>query len=350
VVILDFGLVSETRRSDMTHEGTAVGTPGYMSPEQAADVPVTAATDWYAVGTMVYEVLTGRKPFLGSSHTVLLDKQRIDPHPPSEMVADVPPDLDALTMRLLARNPEDRPDGVAVLAALGAGPSPWTKRIMDRAIRPDISVSRAAELTLLRGALADSRRGPVLVRLFGRTGVGRSTLIDAFADEVNADGGLAFAVHIDRREQAVPFRGFDILVDQVTRYLANAPAEEVAESLPSDMTALAAMFPTFRRLRAARLPEPPVKPPPAELLPRALAAMAELIGGLAKRRPLAVLLDDVHYGQADGAIAATQLLVRADAPHVMMLASWAIEHADSPTAVAWQQFTGDGRDLELTQV
>jgi serine/threonine protein kinase len=85
VVLLDFGLVSdvETQRVDLTHDQAAVGTPAYMSPEQAADQPLTEASDWYAVGVMLYEALTGRRPFDGSAEQMMRRKQRETPLPPS---------------------------------------------------------------------------------------------------------------------------------------------------------------------------------------------------------------------------------------------------------------------------
>jgi serine/threonine protein kinase len=155
VVLLDFGLVRDSEVVDATHDGAALGTPAYMSPEQAADVPLTPATDWYAVGVMLYEVLTGRKPFRGPASSVLLDKQRIDPVPPSVVAGNVPPELEALCLQMLARDPRRRPTGPEVLAALGAGPSPWTRRITERTDPAVVAIDRAAELAELRG------RGPL---------------------------------------------------------------------------------------------------------------------------------------------------------------------------------------------
>ncbi|MCA9680340.1 MAG: serine/threonine protein kinase, partial [Myxococcales bacterium] len=92
VVIVDFGLVANLDTADIehTHERAAVGTPTYMSPEQAADAPLTPASDWYAVGAMLHVALTGRPPFTGDVGEVLAAKQA-GPPPPVATLAPAAP-------------------------------------------------------------------------------------------------------------------------------------------------------------------------------------------------------------------------------------------------------------------
>ncbi len=127
VVILDFGLVVSVARSDHTHERAAVGTPAFMAPEQAGDLPLTAAADWYAVGVMLYEALTGARPFAGPVAQLMARKRIEDPPPPDVVDPSVPPALAALCVALLDRAPARRPSGRAVLAALGRAPSAATE-------------------------------------------------------------------------------------------------------------------------------------------------------------------------------------------------------------------------------
>ncbi|MBZ0237979.1 MAG: serine/threonine protein kinase, partial [Deltaproteobacteria bacterium] len=128
VVILDFGLVrgADPEHVDHTHEQAAVGTPAFMSPEQARDQPLTAATDWYAVGVMLYEALTNRRPFEGTAAEVMRKRVLEDPPRPRALAPSVSPALDELCMALLERDPAKRADGSAIFAALGGAPSEAT--------------------------------------------------------------------------------------------------------------------------------------------------------------------------------------------------------------------------------
>ena len=103
VVILDFGL-AKTSGSNSVSGGGLSGTPAYMAPEQALEKPCLPAADWYAVGTMIYEVLTGRCPFEGALFEVLLKKQTEDPPSPCQINPTADEHLSDLCMRLIQRD------------------------------------------------------------------------------------------------------------------------------------------------------------------------------------------------------------------------------------------------------
>ena len=94
VVIVDFGLARDSEQSDagLTDPGF-VGTPAYAAPEQLDAASTTTASDWYSVGAMLYEALTGKLPFDGSGLNVMLTKQQKSPTPPSLCVEGVDPEL-----------------------------------------------------------------------------------------------------------------------------------------------------------------------------------------------------------------------------------------------------------------
>ena len=82
VVILDFGLVAQVEGKELHDSVTLAGTPDYMSPEQGAQLPISRASDWYSIGVMLYQALTGRLPFSGKFFEVMMNKQNFDPPPP----------------------------------------------------------------------------------------------------------------------------------------------------------------------------------------------------------------------------------------------------------------------------
>ena len=89
-----------------------LGTVNYLSPEQAQGLPVDARSDIYSLGCVLYEMLTGRAPIAG--RTLLEVAQRLSaerPRPPSDLNPSVPPDLDAVVMKALAKDPADRYSG-----------------------------------------------------------------------------------------------------------------------------------------------------------------------------------------------------------------------------------------------
>jgi serine/threonine-protein kinase len=112
VKIADFGLARQSsdiaRLSALTLPGSVLGTPAYMSPEQAAGKDVDQRTDIYSLGVMAYELFTGKKPFIGSSYSEIRD-QIINHEPPAlQGEAAVTPEVEALVHRMLAKDPDRR--------------------------------------------------------------------------------------------------------------------------------------------------------------------------------------------------------------------------------------------------
>jgi serine/threonine protein kinase len=121
VVLVDFGLARPLASGRSTQTGVGgVGTPAYMAPEQAMGGEITAAADWYALGVMLFEALTGRLPYDGRALEIIAQKQTNDAPRVLHLSKDAPPELDALCSALLARDPTARPTGSMVLELLGA--------------------------------------------------------------------------------------------------------------------------------------------------------------------------------------------------------------------------------------
>jgi len=120
VKIADFGIARVIDAPTLTEAGTRLGTAAYISPEQSRGEPVTPATDVYAFGAVLYQMLTGRPPFEGADwlEVAAMHATR-EPPPISSLRPDAPPDLAKLAALALAKRPRDRPaDGNALMAML----------------------------------------------------------------------------------------------------------------------------------------------------------------------------------------------------------------------------------------
>jgi serine/threonine-protein kinase len=124
--LLDFGLVQTAEPAApgsepagrLTREGAVIGTPSFMSPEQAAGKPLDARSDVYSFGAMAFFLLTGKPPFERGGVMETIAAHLLEPpRPPRSVNPDVPPDLDAVVLRCLAKDPRDRFATVADLDA-----------------------------------------------------------------------------------------------------------------------------------------------------------------------------------------------------------------------------------------
>jgi serine/threonine protein kinase len=110
VKVTDFGIARVTTTADTVAQTAAIlGTASYLSPEQAQGLPVDGRSDIYSLGCVLFEMVTGRPPFLGDSPVAIASKQVLEqPNPPSRLNPDVTADLDAVILRALAKNPDNR--------------------------------------------------------------------------------------------------------------------------------------------------------------------------------------------------------------------------------------------------
>lgn len=326
-VLLDFGLVASTQadaQPSLDHE--VIGTPTYMSPEQACDGPVTAASDWYAVGVMLYEALTGSAPFTGSMFQVLHHKCTREPDDPRRTRAGLPDDLVELCLALLSLNPERRPSGPEVLRRLSARPlhiEPPASRSRELPF-----VGRSRHLDVLRSGLVEARSGrAAFVEVSGRAGMGKSALVRRFLAELAADPEALLLRGRCHAHEAVPYKAFDGVVDGLTRHLRALGAARASVMSDDAIAILARLFPAFARLPRERGGESPPARDAAELRRLAFAALQQALGALASRGTVAIVVDDLQWGDADSAAMLLELLAPPSAPPVLFVACHSTDEA-----------------------
>ena len=326
VVILDFGLIADVTpvRQDRSSGLHAVGTPAYMSPEQARGHVTSESSDWYAVGVILYEALTGFLPFRGERIDVLERKQKSEVIPPSERSPGIPDDLDQLCCQLLRRDEEERPAGTEVLRRL-RGRDGEPKQTLERGLRLSHGapfVGRKEQLTALHEAFARTKEGRAVTLLVrGPSGMGKSTLVRRFLHELSErePACVVLAGRCYERE-SMPYKALDSLIDSLSQYLRALPRHEAEALLPRDVLTLARLFPVLRRVEAvsrARRKGPEI-PDSQELRRRAVGALRELLARLSDKVSLVLVIDDLQWGDVDGA-ALLSSIVRPPDPPVFLL-------------------------------
>jgi tetratricopeptide (TPR) repeat protein len=307
LVLLDFGLVIDIENPERLSEGWVIGTAAYMAPEQAHADATVAASDFYAVGSLLYQALTARTPFEGGDLEVVMKKQREVPPPPSTRARGVPPDLDALCTDLMQCDPSKRPSELEVLRRLGDTGDPIPLRRRRASSEPDgvAFVGRDAELEALLAMLGPPTRARARARtavIRGPSGVGKSALMNRFI--AMARERVPDAVVLSGRcyeNESVPFKGVDGVVDSLTSYMRALPREQAAGLLPRNAALLAQVFPVLRRVEVV-VESPRMRGESAdaqELRRRAFSALRELFTRIAVRHPLVITIDDMQWADPD---------------------------------------------------
>jgi len=212
-LVADFGIARALGGASderLTDTGLAIGTPQYMSPEQATAGEVDARTDQYSLACVVYEMLCGEPPFTGPTPQAVIAKSLNAPRPSPRLVRDsVPPELDSAVIHALARDPADRfPSVAAFTAALGRAGTPTASPAAGpaRRVTRRAAILAGAAILLVAGLAAtlllrSRHEGPVApeaeviaVLPFRTSGAGldvmREGMVDLLARDLDAVGGV----------------------------------------------------------------------------------------------------------------------------------------------------------------
>ena len=349
VVLLDFGLVLErdTHASDdsafgsyLSVSGTVVGTPAYMAPEQADADGVSPATDWYSVGVLLYQALTGQLPFDGDPIDQFEAKQCRLPVAPRAIRPDLSMELSDLCLGLLAPEPGDRAAAIAQLRTLGR--PEVADEVSLAAVGQELLVGRSAELAELTQAFETAMDAtPLVVTVAGVSGIGKSALVRRFlaATRRSTPDLVAFSSRCYERESS-PYKAVGALVDAIAQHLRSLRDIDVARLLPRDAALLGRIFPTLQAVdEIRRSPEHATAGLDSiAMRRRAAVALKDLLFEIALRVPVVLWIDDAQWGDADSAALLEQVLYDSDAPPLLFVASYRSEDAEGAPLV--QLFRG----------
>jgi serine/threonine protein kinase len=333
VKILDFGLATDVSSREHRSEVDIVGTVEYMAPEQAAGRQVGAPADWYAMGVMLFEALTGDVPFTGTAIEVLMNKQRLEAPSVRSKNANAPADLDALCADMLRFNPALRPTGIQVLARLGGQRSsrPSTHSLSSFSTSADF-IGRSHELAILNDRYEVSRTEAQTALVYGESGLGKSALARHFTEQLKLqDPDVVVLAGTCYERESVPFKAVDGVVDALSQYMRRIPKVEAAALLPRKAALLAQVFPVLQRVEAvAEAPRPPNEVlDPQELRNHLFFAVRELFQRLADRHPLVLVIDDLQWADADSLALLGEIMRPPEAPPLLLVATVRSDEGDS---------------------
>ncbi len=310
-VLVDFGFAltnasltgeREVLRIDTLQAGTLL----YTAPEQFLGEPTDARSDLYSVGCILYEVLTGRPPFLGRDPRTLIDAHlSLAPRPPSQLAPAVPLELEQLVLSLLAKHPRQRPayaDQVArALVPAGQSAPEGTPGYL---YRPSLVGRQAPMADLQRLADACDRGQGSRVFITGESGAGKTRLAVELASRAHRLGmqvvlGTSSGPTLDGQPETSPtapalqpIRPFLRAVAETCRSASRA---ENVRLLGPRGRLLASYEPALLQVPGLdQLPRlPPLVGDGARF--RLFDALEHLLGTVAARRPLCLILDDLQW-------------------------------------------------------
>ena len=302
----DFALAVLLDRSRLTTEGMMVGTVSYMPPEQAMGGDASPQSDLYSFGAMLYEMVTGRPPFLGDDPVAIIGQHlNTPPVAPTWHRPDLPVQLESLILQLLEKDPAKRPvsaaevgqtlesidfGGPASLDLDGPEPPQEAPSLAGSPLYRRAFVGREEELHKLHAAFDTSVSGQgSLVMVVGEAGIGKTSICDQLATYATLRGGRTLVGHCyEQGSLSLPYLPF---VEAIRTYAISREPEELRKEMGSGTPEVARIVSEVRE----RLPVEPRAPgDPEEDRYRLLQAVSDFVRNASFVQPLVVVLEDLH--------------------------------------------------------
>lgn len=301
VLLGDFGLAATGDEARLTVDGLVVGTVAYLAPEQAVGRAPDARSDLYALGALLYELLTGRPPFLGDDAvTVISQHLNSSPVAPSWHNATVSPALDTLVLALLAKDPSDRPKNAAsvideveriAVSALSTVGAPAAPTAAPKVLTSAPLAGRVSELGQLTTAFDHAVSGRSrLVMVVGEPGIGKTRLVEELAVYASVRGATVCWGHCYEGELGMPYLPF---IEAFRTYVRERSDDDLRAELSTGAPEIATLVSELRA-RFSDLPSSPPLEGDAERM-RLFEGVSTFVRNASAGRPLVLLLDDLHW-------------------------------------------------------
>lgn len=303
VKLADLGLALPADGARISRAGVIVGTAAYMAPEQALGQPVDGRSDLYALGVLLYELTTGRLPFTGDDPLTIVSQHVHAPVvPPRVLRSDLPRALEAIIVRLLAKDPAQRfstaaETRAALLESLtstdeaAATEAASAVAILDALSRGRL-IGRATELAEARELWHRAREGRGhAVLLSGEPGAGKTRLAREITIQAAVDGALVLTGGCYEYEATTPYLPF---VEAFRRWAREEQNDDKLRELLGDAATQIAKLAPEIETRLGPFPERHQLAPHEERL-LFFDAVAQVFSNIARRQSLLFYADDLHW-------------------------------------------------------
>ena len=355
VWLTGFGIASRLPRERQASEPPELiaGTLSHMAPEQTGRMnrSIDSRADLYSLGVTLYQTLTGSLPFIATDPLEWVHCHIArSPVPPSTRVKDVPPQVSAIVMKLLAKTPEERYQTAAgverdLTRCLGEWDTQGTieefplaeQDLPDRLLVPERLYGRESEIDALLAAFENvvASGKPSLVLVSGHPGIGKSSVVNELHKVLVPPRGLFASGKFDQLKRDIPYATLAQAFQSLVRQLLRKPEDELSkwrdelrQALDPNAALLFDLIPELRFMIGEQLPVPEV--PSAEAKARFHTTLRRLIGVFARaEHPLALFLDDLQW--LDGATLELleNILVQPEPQQLLLIGAYRDNEVDS---------------------